>query len=357
MASIELCIYCGGCFDPTRGEGDHIIPAALGEFRDDTRFRRACPACNAEIGHAEQQLVQSGPEGYFRRNIKPRSKRLNRRGIGRPCGARGAPPPQYLADMGGHLALVEPKRGSPGDASPVDQILVRDQADQETYLRLYPGIRVEQIQQGLRRSGLGEMKEVRLSCSDDCWNEYTTLLGRVWPESRIEETEPIPGTDRLGVPGQIKFVVNDDYFRALAKIGFHYFLAHSHRAFKGNESCFAALREFITTGGESDTFFKPKSRPTFELPFGKLANGGVVTPGYWCHVLAASEADGHAVAYVQLFLGQGCMRPPHYISLGTWTSRLVLPNSSWGHVYIYDAPQRDGRYAGRVVRAQVTRVH
>ncbi len=56
------CIYCPKEFDPSRGEGDHILPAALGEFRGDVRFRGQCPSCNNVIGRFEQQVVQSGPE-------------------------------------------------------------------------------------------------------------------------------------------------------------------------------------------------------------------------------------------------------------------------------------------------------
>src|SRR5438105_4823171 len=45
------CIYCPKEFDPSRGEGDHILPAALGEFQREVRFRGQCPSCNNTIGH------------------------------------------------------------------------------------------------------------------------------------------------------------------------------------------------------------------------------------------------------------------------------------------------------------------
>jgi len=354
MSSGETCIYCGSCFDPNRGEGDHIIPAQLGEFRNDTRFRRVCPGCNSRIGQAEQQMVQSGPEGFFRRIVKPKSKRLGKRGIGRPRGAMGAPPPEHMIDMGDHHALVEPSDDNPQNVSPVDHIFVRDKDGKEARVRLYPSMRADQIRSALAGAGVSEMKEARLHCGDENWAKYTGLLQEVWPKSKLEEGEPTPAGVHPAVPGAVKFVVNTAYFRSLAKMAFHYYLAHSSRGHRGDGSCFRDIRDFILNGGDSDRFFKERHHPQFVLPFGELISGGVVTPSQWCHVLAASELNGFAVAYVQLFVGPGCIPAPHYVSLGRWHSPVISPKGIWGHIYLYDNPQQAGRYAGRVVAAQIT---
>lgn len=356
MSSLIQCIYCGSTFDSARGAGDHIIPSHLGEFRDDCRFRRMCPGCNSKIGRCEQQMVQSGPEGFFRQIVRPRSKRLNKRGIGPARGAMGAPPPKHMVDMGDHLALVKPVPNSPKDMSPTDHILVRDVSGNETHVRLFPGIRSDQIRKALENAGVGEMKKARLHCGEEQWPEYTSLMKEMWPTSSFEEGDPTPVGVRPDTPCTIQFVVNDRYFQAVAKIGFHYFLSHSRRGFKGDEPCFADIRRFIMDGGNSDQFFKSDKRPTFMLPFGELPGGGVVTPNQWCHILAACEAGRQAVAYVQLFVGRGCIPSPHHISLGHWDSPIVTPKSTWGHVYLYDDPQQNGRYAGRVENAQISRV-
>jgi len=301
-------------------------------------------------------MVQSGPVGFFRQIIKPKSKRLNKRGIGRARGAMGAPPPQYMMDMGDHLALVEPMPDNPQDVAPVDHILVRDVTDKEAHVRLFPGIRADQVRKALVDASVGDMKEARLHCGEEHWAEYTELLKLIWPKSKLEEGEPTPAGVHPETPGTIKFVVNASYFQAIAKIGFHYYLMHSRRGHRGDEDCFADIRKFIINGGDSDEFFKQKRRPRFAVPFGKLPTGGVLTPSQWSHVLAASEADGQAVAYVQLFVGPGCIPTPHYVSLGQWSSPIIVPNSAWGHVYLYDNPQKPGRYAGRVEAAQITRL-
>jgi hypothetical protein len=348
------CIYCPAKLNPTQGEGDHIIPAQLGEFRNDTRFRRICAACNSRIGHAEQQIVQSAPEGFFRSIVKPQSKRLRKRRSGPRCGAMGAPPPEYTIDMGNYRALVEPMETNPRDVRPVDHIFVRDKQDKETLVRLHPNIRPDQVLSALAKAGLGEMKDVRLNCVQERLPEYVQLLQKLWPKSKYEEGEPTPIGVRRNVPITITFVVNTEYFRAIAKIAFHYFLAHSSRAYRGDEDHFKHIRHFIMHGGESEGFFKQRSHRQFRLPFGDLASGGVVTPKQWCHFLAATELDGEALTYVRLFVGPGSLPPPHYVSLGHLPNRVITPRDVWGHVYLYDDPQKPGRSCGRVEAADIT---
>lgn len=299
-------------------------------------------------------MVQSGPEGFFRQIIKPRSKRLNKRGIGRPRGAMGAPPPQHMVDMGDHLALVEPHSCNPQDVSPVNHIFVRDTAGKETHIRLYPGIRDDQVRKALENAGLCEMKDASLHCSPEHWSEHRSLLQKLWPNARFEERDPTPVGVHPETPGKIKFVVNTHYFQAVAKIAFHYFLRHSRRGFTGAEPYFAAIRDYIANGGNHEQFFKRANGPAFVLPFGEIPGGDVVTPGQWCHVLAACEGNREGVSYVQLFVGPGCIPAPYYVWLGRWDSPIITPNSTWAHLYLYDQLQQDGRYAGRVEPMQVS---
>jgi 5-methylcytosine-specific restriction endonuclease McrA len=56
MSRITKCIYCA---DPAnlKGEGDHVIPGTLGEFRNDKHFKRICTRCNNRIGKSENVLL------------------------------------------------------------------------------------------------------------------------------------------------------------------------------------------------------------------------------------------------------------------------------------------------------------
>lgn len=347
------CIYhaespdCTQSFDPTKGEGDHIIPAALGEFEGDERLRAVCPSCNNRIGQCEQQLLQCGPEAFLRRLVKPRSKRLRRRGTGKVKAAAGTPAPQFTIDAGGHSELVEPSPDDPRNVFPVDQLVIRDEKDSEHTIRLFPGMRADQLRDRIRGKVSGEVKDAHLHCDDGRWDQYLSLLKQIWPELRIEELAPTePGVHR--VPGRIKFIVNDAYFRAIAKIGFHYYLVHSKRDLNGDEPGFSRIRDFIINGGNFEEFFD-KSKARFVLPFRHPWH-----PSHYCHVLAADESEETAIAYVHLFIGPGIDHPPYYVTLGPVGSKVVVPGFVQAHFYIYDQPNSSGRYAGPVVRATVT---
>jgi hypothetical protein len=63
-----------------------------------------------------------------------------------------------------------------------------------------------------------------------------------------QENTIVPG-------GAAKTEIGEKYFRALAKIGFHYLLA-TNRSLVGLEPEFSAVRKFIRHGGSPDPFFK-----------------------------------------------------------------------------------------------------
>jgi hypothetical protein len=137
------------------------------------------------------------------------------------------------------------------------------------------------------------------------------------------------------------------------KIAFHYYLVHNSRAIKGAEPAFDQLRTFIMDGeGEIDSFFRT-SGPRFKLPFYRVGEG-MVCPKNWCHVLAAAEDKNSIVAYVQLYIGPGSLPDPHYVTLGTIGSRLVIPRQAFGHAF--EVEKRADKFAGRVVEVSMSRL-
>ncbi len=349
-----MCIYCGIEFNPSRGKGDHVLPAALGEFQDDVRFRGQCTRCNNLNGRSEQQVVQSGPEGFYRDIIRPASGRLAKRGIGRQQGALGAPRPVYTATMGDHTVLVEPSAEDPRDASAVDQIVIRDDQGEDHPLRLYERMSAGQLQKRIKNLGVGKIKEVRLDCDQPHAESYLRLVQNVFPDLKHKE-ESTTEAGRMQLRGRVKFSVKLPYYQALAKIAFHYYLSRSRRGYRGDESMFDELRDFIVNGGDVGRFFR-YAEGRFRLPFGEVASGVVITPSDWCHVMAADETAGCVVVYLHLFVGPGCVRTPCYVTLGKLPSHLVVPDSVWGHAYVYDSQFANSRYCGRVVRVSISRL-
>lgn len=304
---------------------------------------------------SEQQLLQCGPESFFRALVKPTVPAKRRRGRSQAMSAAGAPAPERTVNLGDHHELVTTAPDNAHDVFPVDQLVIHDEKEQEHFIRLFPGMRPEQLKERVEKAGIKKIPKAWAHFDDGRSDEYKRLFEAVWPKANLEDLAPTePGERQL--PGRIKLTVTDHYFRALAKIGFHHYLAHSRRGFRGDEDCFASIRAFIMNGGHKDHFFQQSGR-TFAMPFGHLASGGGLTPSQWCHVLAADESGNQVVVYVQMFVGPGCVPSPYYITLARIDSSLVIPSFVWAHVYLYDDPQQSGRYAGGVVDAQIARLH
>jgi len=353
MIRTDKCIYCGTSFDPAKGEGDHILPVQLGEFKNDIRFRRICTLCNNKIGRSEQQFLTCGPERFFRDLVKPKIPKERQRGRSQVKGAIGAPSPQSTNDCGDHRELVKRRQDDPTTVFPVDQIVIHDDQDQEYFIELFSGMHPKQLQDRIKKSGIRKIDKTWFHWDAQRDSEFQQLLKKTWPKSELQS---LPGREAgiRQVKGRITFKVTDHYFRTIAKIAFHYYLVHSNRGFRGDEQCFGPIRDFIMNGGDDQPFFKQPG-PKFVTEFGKMSSGYVVTPDRWCHIIAGDETNKVAVAYIQLFVGPGCVPYAHHIKLGDINRTILLPRSTWAHVYLYDKLPSSGRYAGRVEQARIQR--
>ena len=342
MSKEEIrCIYCGDLVDTSKHQGDHIIPAALGEFRNDERFRHICITCNNEIGKSEQQLLRCGPERIFRDIVVSSSSRSRGKKRGW-VGAGGAPPPQVQTLTQAGTLSVEAAEDT-SHFRPYDQLVVCSEDGTEHEIRLYPEMSVADLRQRVSSLGVGVVG-ARINCDERNEDAYSKMLKEIWPTSeyqRLSTTEP--GQSRVLLRG--RFQVNDRYFRAYAKIAFHYYLVHSVRC-KGDEDEFLPIRQFIMDGGDADQFFVSGG------PFQHTDPNMV--PSWWCHVLAASEKTSVAIAYVCLFRGPQSKGIEYTVRLGTLPSRIIVPNASWIHAYKYDRPVPDTGKVGTVTQGSIT---
>ncbi len=355
MAKEEKCIYCSTSFDSAVGEGDHILPVQLGEFREAVQFRRICPGCNNRIGKSEQQFLRCGPESLFRSKVKPTVPPKRQRGCSSRAGAAmGAPGPRFTIERDDHYEIVRPSSENPENCFPVDQLVIQDIEGKEFHIPLFPGMLPKQLRDRTKKTGVRQIKKAWLHSDESKWEEHQKLLIATWPQVDVQE---LPSTE-IGIH-QVqtvgKFIVNDHYFRALAKIGFHYYLIHTRRGLRGDEEGFAHIRDFIMNGGKIEPFFEQKQQQ-FTTPVGEQPSGGLVSPRQWCHILGADESGLVATAYIHLFLGPGCVPPPYSVNLGRHGSSLTRPGFVWGHFYLYDDPQSDKRKAGRVVAASILNI-
>lgn len=347
------CIYCDEQFDPSKGEGDHILPSALfGEFQYDIRFRGCCRKCNTSFGQHEQILAQATPLGQFRAIVKP--KQTRRKSSRRQRGAKGSRPPRIVVFPIDHGELVELVGDDPRDVRPVDRLTIRDEDGSEHYIRLFKGMTVERLRTDIQKSGSKKHKVIFCSGNPENVESYKTLLDELYPNCRWEDR---PDTE-IGVHrvrGRTEFVFSTEAYRAIAKIAFHYYLVHNQRGYRGGEPGFDAVRRYIREGVGDYKHFFDLAGPTFLMHFGETNQGRGTTPGNWCHILAAHEVADKIVVDLRFFAGPGSKGEVHRVTLGRIHSRIVLPGAFWGHVYHYDMRPGD-KYSGFVERARLQRL-
>lgn len=328
------CIYRGCQFDPTVGEGDHVIPAALGEFANLRRFRSACPGCNNDIGKSEAQLLRCGPEAYMARIANPPQRR-GRAGKAWQ-GAMGAPPPTMFTERHGARLVARPFGTDPRNTEAIDQLVVIDSEGIQYPVPIHLGMSAEAVRARIKGLGIEGRINIHFNVSDENSEWFERIAEELWPGAeRIEF--PVTKVGVYRVPGLVSFTVNDHYFRALAKMAFHYYLCYNGSSVRGDEREFTNLRRFILEGGDPEPILlTPRESPVyFGVPFGDVVGGGVVSSAQWCHLLAADDTQGIIVVYLQLFIGPGYANPPHYIALGP-TPAGLRARGAWAHVLTWE---------------------
>jgi hypothetical protein len=341
----NICIYCQ---DPItlRGKGDHIIPAALGEFLCATHFRRICVACNNKIGQAEQQLLQCGPEALERLGAPVVGRRGRPKRHPKLVGAGGAPSPLTVEQtaLGPHsVDVIDPQ-----NVTPVEELTMMDEKNHWHRLRLHPQMKGQALRQRVRRMMLKEIRQCNLFAPAHHYHGYLRLIKEAWPESEHLPPQQVPAGTRQ-IEANTTFTVTDNYFRAIAKIAFHYYLAFSRCAF-GHESEFAGIRDFIIHGGDRGQFFVMANH------FGIGVRKGS-SHAHLSHYVAYDESGDKVRAFVWLFVKDSPGTVPYEVEWPRRKSLLVLPKPYQAHEYRYEDVIDHKQVAGRVYEKTIPAGH
>jgi len=338
------CIYCSRELSPNRGQGDHVIPAALGEFIGGPRFHGICRDCNSKLGRAEQHLLSRGAESFFRRLVHPASKRTAKRSLSAPGG-------RYLAENDGYYEEVDPDPKDPTKVVPHDTLCVECSNGEKKTVRLYAGMTIEQLRAKLEYIGALEMMSAYLSVCDRNWDSMKRLCEAIWPGCRIEVQGARPEGFSKQVKGRMIFEFNELYFRAIAKIAFHYYLVTNRRGYLGDEDLFGPLIAYIKAGGKTSDFVNRNDRPKF------VANIPPNTfPSQWLHLICVVEEEQYISVSVTLFWGPGSQGISHSVRLGKIAPFIAVPVPCWATAYQYDVSVNACKRAGWCVPVQVCRV-
>ncbi|HKW97191.1 MAG TPA: hypothetical protein VJN43_05615 [Bryobacteraceae bacterium] len=342
-----LCIYCKEREADAR---EHYLPQCLGRFQNfEPLLNKLCQKCNVDISALEREFCRRSPEAIVRSVnwIKGQTRDSKR--------TRKSPNVYQPEKIGGrHLYMygLDPETGrdilwqtdpkKPGAVKEISQFIVfDDQGQQAKHLPIPTTIRTgHELEQLFRLEGVNfsEAKLLVITSSGD-EDRVQAMCNELNLKVHLEK--------RKGgrVPRQFfKCQLSPAYFRALAKIGFHYALRYIP-TITGHEGVFRALRDFIKDGIGDHHQFLTEWKAAFN-PDGP--------PG---HILTTvANPNKPIVVNMQFFAGCEAPLPQWRLVLGDNPTALYVEQTS-AHFFSYTREEGGRLTGGKVVVMSVAVDH
>ena len=315
------CIYC----PRTDFSQEHYLPRCLGKFRGFEGLNdRVCAGCNGALGSLEAKFCREGPVALFRKFYGVKGRKHHKpydpfRGPDddrAPIEVRGSVPGEDLPArwemLPGHEAI-----------RPMTQLVVQD-AEGKKHEFLVSESMLEApdlLIAELKERGIEDPDRVVCFAPDDTRERLTPLLSAVFPTKRLTWQKPGGASPTIKADVDMKWSALP-FARALAKIGFHYFLKNfpNHR---GSEPRFEPIRTFIRTGDNISS--RDDIARFVEVGMVSAENMRSMEPSKdWCgHFLAAKEDHFGYNVWAEFFAGFGGPGLACEVHLGKNDSALV----------------------------------
>lgn len=321
------CIYPGPHSEDFVPE--HYLPVALGRFMGlDALYDRVCRRCNQEIGsRVETQFARAGPTGFFRWFIGVK-------------GRDGMPPSPFYHGAGGTQPLYMIGRlpelpfdilfeSEPGteNVCPLRQIVFAHPLVGHRAIPLLERFRKrpQDLKDHLFDQGLQDAKPVHVFASADEIPWIESIFNELGYNPPQEWSNPACPPQRIELAVNVQ--VTEVYFRAVAKIAFHYCLK-MYLGLSGLEREFDGIKEFIWNGGKASRFVV-QQRDQFITNFKQGYR-----PTQWMHLLAVQRDGSHIVAFAQFFVGPNSISLPYQVQIGRDPSRLWSRPERRAHQFV-----------------------
>ena len=344
---MNICIYCPEPADTK----EHVLPAAFGEFEGAPYLKeRICHCCNNNrLGLLDEQFARCGPEGFLRRHydIRGRSSHMEVNPFYR--GSAGGFRLEMLAHDS-HLGVDVLLECEDGKYQQARQLIFVEESGTTHHLPFIKGITAEDLRAHFEQLHVNKPFVTHIICAPEEEDWVDSLIKEAWPQSTRGGTSVSPSTSYQGAV--TKVVLTDRYFRAVAKVAFHYFLSQ-FPTFTGHEPMFARIREFILTDGQlvdrANDFVGIRQSPLL----GEMMTPGARPSGWRAHILCAESRSDACLAYVQMFLSEDWPAPTYVVTLGT--NSAIVDSSAAGHAFLYYPDGPRGQYAGETQPLAVSR--
>ena len=327
-----MCIYPGPHSEKMSDE--HYLPEALGRFDGMELLRyRLCSECNTSLGRRiETQFLRAGPTGFFRWLLGVQGK--NGLSPVRPFYNRAAgTDPLYMIGRveGIDCDLYWEMDAGSQDVYPLRQIVFDHPLAGSHAIPILDRMRddVHLLLGHLKQKGLEHAEPIRVIAAQD---EIP------WVENLVRELGFVPpciwtNMDLLPqrIPLTVRTHVTSAYFRAIAKIAFHYVLKMEY-GLSGFEQEFDAIKRFIWedefSRDTSERFVTQLTDRQFILNFDRYR------PRKWMHILAVERGGGIITAYAQFFAGPKALPSPYLVRIGKDPCRIITKPRWKAHMYV-----------------------
>ena len=293
------CIYCS--LNPIKctvvaNSKEHFLPRGLGNFDGNVKLEeRLCNTCNNSLGKLDEVLVRSNPIAILRTNhdAKGRSKHTKTNPF--YDRSHGHPPVtvhgQSTEDVPFRIEVLENNHAQPLRILEIgsEQIPVPDWAiESPDSLKDFVRSKAEESQEGAQ-------PRITYPESDP---EFLEVLQKAYGENiEFISTKPDLFIGEFSIDAISYAEISKEARRAIAKIGFHFFLWAFQETFSGVEPYFDEVKQYIwgKTDSHEIVTLKPSLAIVHQEPTLKL-----YTPSY-VHVLTAGFDGRRMLASVQLF--------------------------------------------------------
>jgi hypothetical protein len=326
------CVYTvpGGLCDGKAplSKNEHYLPRALGNFRGDERLiDLICESCQARFAQLEDVFAHNSPEAFFREMVG-RVGRKNHRGKNifyEPT--MGIPPLTVLGKPEGFEfdILWELVSDAPG-CRPISQLVFIGKDGKSLPLPFRRGtMTAEGIRAILKERGIEAHQIVAISNSNEEAEEMKALTDELAPEGKEGQLPDVK--NGVQMEGEMRAAISPQYLRAVAKIGFHFFLKY-YTQFSGFEDEFEEIKRFIYTGAANRLLVSPLREPFVrELKVGGRLNR-------WGHLLSAECSEQGIEARVQFFAGPQVQSIVWRVLIGKNPARIVYKQAV-GYAFFY----------------------
>jgi hypothetical protein len=333
------CIYCG----ETDFTDEHWLPRSFGTFGIELLTATLCATCNGELGRTvDEEFIRSGPEGVARAVLGIKGRHDASANPAYYKAATTQPVRLNIVDDGAELFMEPFHRDGKGGGKPARQIQVTSGGGQHRYMLLNLAWQPDTLRKMVATVGFREPQLTEIYCDPDEVDEARALLSPVFPGFTAQAYARDGESAQRQMRGEFRLAA--PYFRGLAKIAFHYAIAHAPWL-RGDEPEFGLLRDFIRHGRGNPWFFVEDATGQFSfVPRNK-------TVRRWAHFLALDSDEMGVLVRLQLFLGPGFPAFPWIVRLTT--APMTRDPYRRGHVAVYyddRLAQGDGTVAELEVR-------